>query len=40
MVFWPLFDRCSGHFDAKISYFPVFLVFFHYFAGSQLLGSE
>ena len=39
MVFWVLFDSCSGHYDAKNSYFCVFLMFFEDFARSQLLGS-
>merc|ERR1712080_377827 len=26
-VFRPLFDRCSGHFDAKNTYFDVFFMF-------------
>jgi hypothetical protein len=35
----PLFDSCSGHFDAKNTYFDVFFMFFDDFGRSQLLGS-
>merc|ERR1711994_447818 len=35
----PLFDRCSGHFDAKNTYFDVFFMFFDDFGRSQLFGS-
>ena len=38
-VFRPLFDSCSGHFDAKNTYFDVFFMFFDDFGRSQLLGS-
>ena len=38
-VFRPFFDSCSGHFDAKNTYFDVFLMFFDDFGRSQLLGS-
>merc|ERR1712079_112225 len=33
------FDSCSGHFDAKNTYFDVFFMFFDDFGRSQLLGS-
>ena len=38
-VFRPFFDSCSGHFDAKNTYFDVFFMFFDDFGRSQLLGS-
>merc|ERR1711974_449887 len=38
-VFRPLFDSCSGHVDAKNTYFDVFFMFFDDFGRSQLLGS-
>merc|ERR1712173_521032 len=38
-VFRSLFDSCSGHFDAKNTYFDVFFMFFDDFGRSQLLGS-
>merc|ERR1712141_79548 len=38
-VFRPLFDSCSGHIDAKNTYFDVFFMFLNDFGRSQLLGS-
>ena len=38
-VFRQLFDTCSQHFDAKNTYFYVFLMFFDDFGRYQLLGS-
>merc|ERR1712242_256055 len=38
-VFRPFFDSCSGHFDAKNTYFDVFFMFFDDFGRSQLLVS-
>merc|ERR1712083_856179 len=38
-VFRPLFHSCSGHVDAKNTYFDVFFMFFDDFGRSQLLGS-
>merc|ERR1712141_807746 len=38
-VFRPLFDSCSGHFDAKNTYFDVFFMFFDDFGRSQILDS-
>merc|ERR1712228_1149935 len=38
-VFRALFDSCSAHFDAKNTYFDVFLMFFDNFGRSLLSGS-